>query len=167
MRVSFLTDEGHSYPIGSPLHLFQILSIYPVRQEILNRAYRPEPMAELKLKQLQYECATWKRSLGFMMEENIRLKNRIAEILKDNFDTGLLEHIETFQNNFIDEDTRMSLLRDDVADLEKLLQHEPFETKTTPAVETKLKKIRNNIMEAEKQFSGLKLAFNNYLSKNM
>ena len=101
------------------------------------------------------------------MEENIRLKNRIAEILKDNFDTGLLENIETFQNNFIDEDTRMSLLRDDVADLEKLLQHEPFENKTTPAIETKLKKIRNNIMEAEKQFSGLKLAFNNYLSKNM
>ena len=132
-----------------------------------NKRTQPDPRPELKLKQLQYECATWKRSLSFMMEENIRLKNRIAEILKDNFDTGLLENIETFQNNFINEDTRMSLLRDDVADLEKLLLHEPMETKTSEAIEGKLKKVRNNIMEAEKQFSGLKLSFNNYLSKNM
>lgn len=126
-------------------------------------------MPELKLKQLQYECATWKRSLGFMMEENIRLKNRIAEILKDNFDAGLLENIEMFQNNFINEDTRMSLLRDDVADLEKLLTNQFFENeaKIKEAVDSKLKKVRNNIIEAEKQFSGLKMAFNNYLSKNM
>lgn len=102
-----------------------------------------------------------------MMEENIRLKNRIAEILKDNFDTALLENIESFQNNFVNEDTRMSLLRDDVADLEKLLQHEPSESKTSGAIEGKLKKVRNNIMEAEKQFSGLKLSFNNYLAKNI
>ena len=133
----------------------------------LKRGLGPDYMPELKLKQLQYECATWKRSLSFMIEENIRLKNRIAEILKDNFDTGLLERIETFQNNFIDEDTRMSLLRDDVADLEKLLAYEPSEIKTRDAIDSKLKKIRNNIMEAEKQFSGLKLAFNNYLTKNM
>ena len=126
-------------------------------------------MPELKLKQLQYECATWKRSLGFMMEENIRLKNRIAEILKDNFDAGLLENIEMFQNNFINEDTRMSLLRDDVADLEKLLANQFFENeaKIKEAVDSKLKKVRNNIIEAEKQFSGLKMSFNNYLSKNM
>lgn len=126
-------------------------------------------MPELKLKQLQYECATWKRSLGFMMEENIRLKNRIAEILKDNFDAGLLENIEMFQNNFINEDTRMSLLRDDVADLEKLLTNQFFENevKIKEAVDSKLKKVRNNIIEAEKQFSGLKMSFNNYLSKNM
>jgi len=101
------------------------------------------------------------------MEENIRLKNRIAEILKDHFDTGLLENIETFQNNFIDEDTRMSLLRDDVAGLEKMLLTESSEMKNHEAIEKRLKKIRNNIIEAEKQFSGLKLAFNNYLSKNM
>ena len=101
------------------------------------------------------------------MEENIRLKNRIAEILKDNFDTGLLENIETFQNNFIDEDTRMSLLRDDVAGLEKMLVIELPEPESNEAIEKKLKKVSNNIIEAEKQFSGLKLAFNNYLSKNM
>ena len=124
-------------------------------------------MPELKLKQLQYECATWKRSLGFMMEENVRLKNRISEILKDNFDNGLLENIESFQNKFIDEDTRMSLLRDDVAGLENLLLIESPVTENNEAIEKKLKKVRNNIIEAEKQFSGLKLAFNNYLSKNM
>ncbi len=124
-------------------------------------------MPELKLKQLQYECATWKRSLSFMMEENIRLKNRIAEILKDNFDNGLLENIESFQNKFVDEDTRMSLLRDDVAGLENLLLSDTPKQENNEAIEKKLKKVRTNIIEAEKQFSGLKLSFNNYLSKNM
>lgn len=147
--------------------LIQFITRSHKPQKKLLKALGQDHMPELKLKQLQYECATWKRSLSFMMEENVRLKNRISEILKDNFDNGLLENIESFQNKFVDEDTRMSLLRDDVAGLENLLLSDTPKKENNEAIEKKLKKVRTNIIEAEKQFSGLKLSFNNYLSKNM
>jgi hypothetical protein len=58
-------------------------------------------MPEFKLKQLQYESDTWKRILGFMIDENIHLKHRITEILKNGFDKSQLEGLEQFQNSFI------------------------------------------------------------------
>ena len=78
-------------------------------------------MSELKLKQLQHESDTWKRSLGFMMDENVQLKNRFAEILRTEFDETLLEDIEKFQANFIREDEMIRFLKTDIAKLDKLL----------------------------------------------
>ena len=125
-------------------------------------------MPELKLKQLQYESDTWKRLLGFMMDENIHLKNRLSEVLKDNFDKNLLEGVEGFQNNFIKEDELIGLLRNDVAGLDKLLEREIFEDgKIVNEIDKRLKNLRNNIVYAEKQFGKLKLEFNNYLSENI
>ena len=125
-------------------------------------------MPELKLKQLQYESDTWKRLLGFMMDENIHLKNRLSEVLKDNFDKNLLEGVEGFQNNFIKEDELIGLLRNDVAGLDKLLEREIFEEgKIVNEIDRRLKNLRNNIVYAEKQFGKLKLEFNNYLSENI
>ncbi len=125
-------------------------------------------MPELKLKQLQYEADTWKRLLGFMMDENIHLKNRISQILKDRFDENLLEEVEVFQSSFVKEDALIGLLRNDVAELDKLLQKEVFEDGTIiKNVESKLKKLRHNIKNAEKQFGKLKMDFNNYLSENI
>ncbi len=125
-------------------------------------------MPELKLKQLQYETDTWKRLLGFMMDENIQLKNRISQILKDRFDQNLLEEVEGYQSSFVKEDELIGLLRNDIAELDKLLQKEVFEDgMIIKIVEGKLKKIRNNIKNAEKQFGKLKMEFNNYLSENI
>ena len=125
-------------------------------------------MPELKLKQLQYESDTWKRLLGFMMDENIHLKNRLSEVLKDKFDKNLLVEIEGFQNNFIKEDELIVLLRNDVAGLDKLLEREIFEDgKIVNEIDRRLKNLRNNIVYAEKQFGKLKLEFNNYLSENI
>jgi regulator of replication initiation timing len=125
-------------------------------------------MPELKLKQLQYESDTWKRVLGFMMEENIYLKNRLSEILKDKFDKKLLEQVEGFQSSFVKEDEMIGLLRNEVAELDKLLVREIFEDGTIiKKVDAKLKHMRHNIKNAEKEFSRLKSDFNNYLSENI
>jgi regulator of replication initiation timing len=125
-------------------------------------------MPELKLKQLIYEADTWKRLLGFMMEENIHLKNRVSQILKDRFDENLLEEVEVFQSSFVKEDEMIGLLRNDVAELDKLLQKEVFEDgMIIKNVQSKLKKLRHNIKNAEKQFGKLKADFNNYLSENI
>jgi predicted RNase H-like nuclease (RuvC/YqgF family) len=125
-------------------------------------------MSVLKLKQLQYETESWKRWLGFITDENIHLKNRLSEILKDNFDTNLLEEIEIFQTHFIKEDDQIHLLRNEVADLDTLLVREIFENGTIiRQVDNKLKRLRRNIKKEEAQFTRLKTEFNNYLSENI
>ena len=125
-------------------------------------------MPELKLKQLQYESDTWKRLLGFMMDESIHLKNRLSEVLKDKFDKNLLVEVEVFQTNFIKEDTLVALLRNDVAELDKLLVREICEDgKIINKIDIRMKNLRTNIMHAEIQFGKLKSAFNSYLLENM
>jgi hypothetical protein len=127
-----------------------------------------DTMPELKLKQLQYESDTWKRLLGFMTEENIHLKNRLSEILKEKFDNSLLEEVEIFQNRFVREDELIGLLREDIAALDKLLKREIFEDgKIMREVDRGLRNIRRNISVAERQFAKLKLDFNSYLSENI
>jgi hypothetical protein len=125
-------------------------------------------MPELKLKQLQYETDTWKRSLAFMMDENIRLKIRLSEILKDKYDATLLEIVEDFQNNFIKEDELIGLLRNDIAELDKLFKMEILEDGwILKEIDIKLKNLRNNIVTAEHQFGKLQADFNSYLLQNL
>ena len=125
-------------------------------------------MPELKLKQLQYETDTWKRQLDFMMEENIRNKNRLSEILTDRFDKNLLEEVDGFLVRFIKEDELIRLLRDDVAEMERLLKRELFEDgMIIKETGKKLKRLRNNMMFAEDRFAKMKAAFNNFLIQSI
>lgn len=125
-------------------------------------------MPEMKLQQLQYESNTWKRLLGFMTEENVHLKNRLSQILKEKFNADLLEEAEIFQSNFIKEDELIGLLRNDIAELDKLLEREMFEDgNTIKEVKRKLQKIRSNMEIAEKQFGTLKSGFNSYFFENI
>ena len=122
-------------------------------------------MRDLKLKQLEYESNTWKRLLIFMMDENIHLKNRLVEILKYISDNNLLEEMENFQTRFIKKDELISFLRDDVAELDTLRVREIFEHgEFAKEIDRKLNKLRNNIINAEAEFSKLKIEFNNYLA---
>jgi hypothetical protein len=133
-----------------------------------NQQLNPVYMPPLILKQLQYETDTWKRLLDFMMEENINLKIRLSEIIKDKFNKNALEDLEDFQSNFIKEDELISLLRNEVAELDKLFGTAKFDGgKISQEIEVKLERLRNNIIIAERQFGKLNLEFNNYLSLNM
>ena len=84
-------------------------------------------MPELKLKQLQYESDTWKRSLSFIIDENIHLKNGLTEIVQNSEDVDLLERAEYFQSRLIKEDERISLIRNDLTELDKLRVRELLE----------------------------------------
>ena len=125
-------------------------------------------MPESKLRQLQYESDNWKHLLGFMMDENIRQKTRLSEILKNGFDRNLLEEMENFQTGFIKEDERIRLLRHELVELDKLLIREIFDDgKIIKEINIRFKNLRNNIVIAERKFGELKLAFNNFLSENI
>lgn len=127
-----------------------------------------EDMTDLKRKQLQHETATCKRVLHFMQEENIHLKNRLSDVLKDRFNKKMLDDVEVFQNNFIKEDEVISLLKNDLAEIEKSLQPDvvSFE-KLETYLDVKIKTLKINIENAERDFSNINNSFNNYLSENL
>jgi hypothetical protein len=55
-----------------------------------------------------------------------------------------------------------------VAEFDMLLATETFDNNhITNGLETKLNNLRNNIINAEMQFSNLNIDFNNYLLENM
>jgi len=122
----------------------------------------------MKLKQLQHESDSWKRLLAFIMDENVCLKNRLTEVLKDKFNKNLLEDLEYFHSNFVSEDEMIRLLRNDIVELDKLLVKEIFEDGgIIKQVERKLHKLHNDLENIQMQFGKLKLDFNNYLSENI
>ena len=121
----------------------------------------------VKLEQLQFESDTWKRLLGCMVDENVRLKMRLSEVLKDKFNQNLLEDAENFQSRFLKEDELIALLRNDMAELEKVLKRETAEEAVIKEVYKKLKVIKENIKTAEKHLSTLQLEFNNYIAENI
>lgn len=121
-------------------------------------------MSELKLKQLQHESEGWKRLLCFMLDENIHLKNRLSEILKSNLDKTSLDDVENFHNNFLKEDQIIRLLRNEVAEFDKLLIREESEDGIIKKkINSNLKRLRNNIKTAEKQFGKLRTDFSSYI----
>jgi hypothetical protein len=121
----------------------------------------------VKLEQLQFESDTWKRLLGDMVDENVRLKMRLSELLKDKFNQNLLEDAENFQSRFLKEDELIALLRNDMAELGKVLKRETAEEVVIKEVYKKLKVIKENIKTVEKHLSTLQLEFNNYIAENI
>jgi len=131
-------------------------------------AIKTEFIPDGKLIQLQYESDTMKRLLGFMMDENTHLKNRLSEVLKAEFNKNLLDEVELFLSRFIKEDELIGLLRNDLAELDKLLVKSTIGNESIKKlIYKKMKNLENNILVAEQQFNKLKLEFNNYLSVNM
>ena len=122
---------------------------------------------QLELRPLFYEFATWKRSLEFMQEENIYMKYMLSEILRDNFDKALLAETEDFHNCLLREDDSIGLLRTEISETDRISSKEMLETgMISNQTSAMLKKIRNNIKNAEEVFIELKARFINYLSEN-
>lgn len=130
---------------------------------LIKELSKEKRMDILKRGQLEHECNTLRRLLLFLKEENIVLKNRLSEILKDSFDKNLLEQAELFHNDFIRKDERIHLLRNDLAGLDNLL------TKTinndeiaSVEIDARLRELRSNINIAENQFIKMQSGFNKY-----
>ena len=121
-------------------------------------------MPAQELMQLQCKSNALKQLLGFMMEENVYQKNRLSELLQNSFGKKKLIQVETFQNKFIMQDEFIGLLRNDVAEFDRMLKAEVIEDDQIIAdISLKLKQLDEHIKDAEKQFAKLKAAYSNFL----
>ena len=88
--------------------------------------------------------------------------------LKENFDKGLLDEMEYFQSRFVKEDESVSLLRNDIATVDKLLLKEIFADGNLLAkANRKMKEIRNNMVLSEAKFGKLRSDFHAFLVANL
>lgn len=117
-----------------------------------------------RIRQLQHQSDAWKRSLEFLRQENVYLKNRLAEVLTaSRHNAEFLEEVEQFQNQFILQDSILDLIRRDIADMDKLLANEVYMNKETKSVFSKHKKLEVDVRKLELNFNLLSIRFNDYI----
>jgi len=120
--------------------------------------------------QLQHQSETWKRDLGFVMEENIALKNRLAEIISDGKVTpAFLDRMERYQNDFVAKDETLRLILTEIKEWDKLLVKEQYLDGTEIngkliAVQKRLSRAIESFMN---EFNRLRFDFNNYMSETL
>lgn len=124
------------------------------------------PTTNLLISQFLRENESWKRTLGFLIEEDIILKAGISDILKNmtKTDEGILKRLEQFHNRLIKENDTVRLLRSGVADMEKELNRDfYFDTDITNSISRIQRILRKQMETVELEFLKLKFDFNEYI----
>jgi hypothetical protein len=123
-------------------------------------------MNNTRLKHFKHEYKTWIRSLDYMQQENVFFKNYLADIVKNDFVQQWLEHIEYFQNEFINKDVLIALLRYDLVQQQKQLESNK-EAGDNKSLFKKQSKLRSDITKMEKEFSDIRFQFNEYIASSL
>jgi hypothetical protein len=131
-----------------------------------NKITRNQDDLEKQVRQFQDLFEAWKQWLNSRMEENVLLKNKITEILKNNYDHNSLEEIEEFQTHFIAEDELIHSLRRDVNELDNFMHSRLAENgKLERSFYTKMENLHKDISNSITRFGILKAGFNDYQNK--
>ncbi|MBS1752284.1 MAG: hypothetical protein JST63_20475 [Bacteroidetes bacterium] len=118
----------------------------------------------MNYKKQEQETDSWKRLIGLLSEENNQLKNRLAEVLKNDNSKHMLAELEKFQTNFINIDELIYLLRRDVAEYDKWLQKKKSGDETDNCkIGVQLRELSQSIKTTEIKFWKLKSDFNRFL----
>lgn len=125
-----------------------------------------QSLQQSTIDQIYSEITAWRRLLDFFKEENIHLKNRLAYVLKNGIDADLLETLENFQNKFIEHDELAKLIKNDIAELNKLLNSDTSQN-NRHLLNTQLANLRHNIQNLQNKFSKLQSDFSEYLVENV
>jgi len=122
----------------------------------------------LKLKQVSREAEGWKKILGFLQQENILQKNKLAEMLGNHHGRNgdLLEIAEQYQHQFLQQDQAFRLMWHDIAELEKLIEEKKSDNGELKKISHRQKNLREGIKTSEINFERLKSGFNNFLGTN-
>ncbi|MBS1589320.1 MAG: hypothetical protein JST52_06860 [Bacteroidetes bacterium] len=112
----------------------------------------------------QMELQSWLKKLDLLQQENILLKNKIADIAKQDVNRMALERVEYYLNSFIEKDTVLALLRHEVA--EEIRRVGRFgHTESAQMTSQRQTPLRNDIAKMEYEFYKLKGDFNTYIQQ--
>lgn len=115
---------------------------------------------------MEYESDSWKRQLAFMTDENVHLKMRLNEMLKEKDAGPTLEVAEFFLGQFIEHDSVIRVLRNNIAEFDRLLKRETFEDGLLiNSVVAKYKRLEVDLLTAQNKFEKIKSQFSRHLLK--
>jgi len=123
---------------------------------------------QIIVKQFMHETETWNRTLGFIEEENVILKNRISEIVSTITirDTDLIEKMEEFQDLFVKEDESIQQLKKQINSEDQLLVRDTYEDGNLFRVVCgKQRRLRKQFDTVENKFRKIRNEFNDYLAE--
>jgi hypothetical protein len=115
--------------------------------------------------QANNEAEGWKRILGFLQQENIHQKNKLAEMLKRNNGRNeyLLEVAERYQSQFLQQDEAFRLMWNDLSRLERLIREEMLKNHPHAGeVGYRQMMLRKEIKNLELNFDKLKSDFSRF-----
>lgn len=92
------------------------------------------------------------------------LKNRVAELLKNDVDSSAVERVEYYLASFIEKDAVLALLRRDVANEMKTAGYY-LKAESPEVMQQKEASLRKDIAKMEYEFYRLKAEFNDYLAQ--
>ena len=123
-------------------------------------------MQYLKLQQSKFEIETSKLLLNFFTDENVLLKNRLAEVVKDNFEKNILGVMENYLNRFVAQDDLINLLKNDISNIEnRLCEKINDDGAIVKDIYPGLQLLHSNILKTEGTRMQLRKDFNNFLSE--
>lgn len=110
------------------------------------------------------ELTDWLKKVDVLRQENVDLKNQVAEITRRDIDQAVLERMEVFMNHFIHKDAVFALLRHDMAKQQQDLMFER-DTGNNTLAWVRLKKLCDDIARIEADFNSLRHEFLAYINK--
>lgn len=119
--------------------------------------------------QFKHENETWLRTLDYFQQENIYLKNRIAQIAKTNINSIFLSELELYQTRFIEKDTVISMLRYDITTQNELFNAGSVldDNNISSLILKTQNRLRTDMQNMEQEFNRIKFSFNNYLADTL
>lgn len=125
-------------------------------------ASNTESIAYARTLQCGHEVDTWLRTLTYLQQENIYLKNRVADLLRYDINDVFLDDMEYFQTKLLDKDAVLSLMRHDVSLLAEKLNRKT-DIHTEGQIILKEEQLRRDMEKMETEFGRLKADFNKYV----
>src|SRR6185312_9022718 len=111
------------------------------------------------IKKVRKEISAWKTRLYLRMEENLVLKDMLADILKSNFDHSHLDQIEEFQNNFINEEQVTNDLRKEIVELQKQSFKILDNSMQKDEFDEKIRKFNEELKQSDLRFQSMVSSF--------
>ena len=110
----------------------------------------------IRVVNIKVEREQWLQTLEHMLQDNIYMKNKLAEIIKEDISAASLERAEYFHNELLNKDAIVALLRYDIIHQSRISVTDVNEN----AVSQKHEKLRSDMQMMEAEFGRLLNEFN-------
>lgn len=117
-----------------------------------------------KMCQFRYEASSWKRVLEFIKQENIQVKNHLAEVVRfSDADQFALNDVEFLLNNLLQIEAGVGLILKDVQSFEKLIDKEFYVDGSYMSLIHKRQMIIKDLKNIETQFKNVQSQADSFL----